>query len=427
MYVGRVGSVGGVRELRRFAVSHRFSRLVVVPLLAGSVCCSCGGDPDSLSSTSLADSASTTSEAAPASTTTVVTSTTVATTTTAVFEEVLPETVAVSLSEPGALGVGKRLYTFTDPTRGSREVPVSVHYPALSDDSMVIADADPDLSGGPYPVVLGSAQMASLTGPHLASHGFVVIGGVGQSTWNRHPNARMVDYPLDLMVALDGMEDLAADDPLAGLADTSRSGVIDYSFGSWTALMLAGGRVNPSHYETTCTSPPDEWTDYWFSYVCGQPDGWDEMTARGAEAGVATTGELWLPMGDARIKAVMPMGPEGYDLVGRDGMAEISIPVLYVAAEDDVTNPYDLAAVVLFEATDPEVASMITLTDIDHFMIFDPEAQIQFRRFALAFFGYHLAGIADYGPALTKEFVENQAPYLEPHSSYETLTWGPSS
>ena len=97
---------------------------------------------------------------------------------------------------------------------------------------------------------------------------------------------------------------------------------------------------------------------------------------------------------------------------------------MYVAAGSDTLNSYPLAAVPLFDNTDPDWASMITFTDAGHMMIFDPDAQIQFKRFALAFFGYHLAGIDQYAPALTSEFVERQAPYLEPHSSYETLIWG---
>lgn len=403
---------------------NRFSCLAIASLLVLGVCCSCEGDsgPTATTLSSPTDSVSATSILPSVSTTTVV-STTVATTTTAGFQEVLPEALAVSFTEPGAFGIGKRTYTFTDQARADREVSVSVLYPALGDGDAVVEDAQPDPSSGPYPVVMGSKGMANLIGTHLASHGFVVIGGVGQSTWSRHPDGRMVDYPVDLMAALDGIENLDSRDPIAGLADTSRTGAIDYSFGSWTALMLAGARVSPSHYEATCASPPAEWTEFWFGYVCGTPDGWQEMNAHGIGAGVATTDGLWLPIGDDRIRAVMPMGPEGYDLLGPDGMAGIEIPVLYVAAEDDAMNPYDLAAVPLFEATTTAPASMITLTGTGHSMIFDPDAQTQFKRFSLAFFGYHLAGITEYGSALTKEFVEHQAPYLEAHTSYESLMW----
>jgi len=401
-----------------------FVPVVIVVLLLAA----CGDTVDGFADTTLAVMTTETADTTVASTTTITlqetTTTLVAPTTTWVVDEVVPEAVAVGLAEPGEYGVGEREYTFVDPARHGREVVVSVHYPAVADGSFVVSDAEPNVSAAPYPVVVGSDQMANLMGPHLASHGFIVLGGVGQATWDDHPSWKMVDYPLDLMIGLDGLEDLDASDPLAGIAATDRAGVIDYSFGSWTALMLAGGRVNPAYYEATCASRPAEWTDGWFEYVCGSTGGWTEMVERGVKAGVASAEGLWEPMGDDRIKAAMPMGPEGFDLTGPDGLAGISIPVMYVAAGSDTLNSYPLAAVPLFDNTDPDWASMITFTDAGHMMIFDPDAQIQFKRFALAFFGYHLAGIDQYAPALTSEFVERQAPYLEPHSSYETLIWG---
>jgi len=356
--------------------------------------------------------------------TTLLTTTTVASTTTRTVESVLPRAVGVALAEPGEYGVGKREYTFVDPARQDREVIISAHYPAVTGGALAVPNAEPNVSAAPYPVVLGSDQMANLTGPHLASHGFIVLGGVGQSTWSTHPNGKMVDYPLDLMVGLDGIETLGANDPLAGIAATERTGVVDYSFGSWTALMLAGGRVNPAHYEATCASSAEGHANAWFAYVCGTSSGWAEMVERGLEAGVATPEGLWESMGDDRIRAAMPLAPEGFDLTGPHGLAGISIPVLYLAAGDDRINSYPFAAVPLLENMNPDLASMITFTDTGHLMLFDADIQTQFKRFVLAFFGYHLAEIDEYGPALTPAFVEGQAPYLEPHPSYETLVWG---
>ena len=408
--------------MRRFNLRWLIPFTLVVLLLAA-----CGDTADEPADTTPPGTTTEPADTTLGSTTTTLlktTTTSVAPTTTWVVDELLPAVVAVGLAEPGEYGVGEREYTFVDPTRGAREVVVSVHYPAVVDGSFAVADAEPNTSAAPYPVVVGSDQMASLMGPHLASHGFIVLGGVGQTTWGYHPSWKMVDYPLDLMVGLDGLEGLDSNDPLAGIAATDRTGVIDYSFGSWTALMLAGGRVNPAYYEATCASRPAEWTDGWFEYVCGSTGGWTEMVESGVAAGVATADGLWESMGDDRIKAAMPMGPEGFDLTGPDGLAGISIPVMYVAAASDTINSYPLAAVPLFENTNPAGASMITFINTGHMMIFDPDAQIQFKRFALAFFGYHLSGIDEYAPALTPEFVERQAPYLEPHPSYETLIWG---
>lgn len=405
-------------------------RHIIVVVGVSVVALSACSDADTqVASTTATSEATTSTTAAAASTlvpttTTVVPTTTTRETTTTGGEPVLSAAIAVGLAERGGYGVGKRLYTFVDSSRDDRAVDVSVYYPALADGALVVEDAEPDLSAAPYPVVVGSDQIANIMGAHLASHGFVFVGGMYQGTWGRHPDPKMVDYPLDLMAALDGLESLDGGDPLAGAAATDRSGVVDYSFGSWTALMLAGGRVDPGYYEASCSSPPSEWTDFWFDYVCGSPAGWDAMVQRGIEAGVAVRDDLWLPMGDGRIKAAMPMGPEGFDLTGPVGLADIAVPVMLVAAGSDTINPYELAAVPLYDTIDDDLVSMITFTDAGHMMIFEPDAQVQFQRFAAAFFGYHLAGIDEYAPALTTEFVEGQAPYLEPHPSYETLVWG---
>ena len=232
-----------------------FVPVVMVVLLLAA----CGETVDESADTTLAVMTTETADTTVASTTTITlqetTTTLVAPTTTWVVDEVLPEAAAVGLAEPGEYGVGEREYTFVDPTRQGREVVVSVHYPAVADGSFVVSDAEPNVSAAPYPVVVGSDQMANLMGPHLASHGFIVLGGVGQATWDDHPSWKMVDYPLDLMIGLDGLEDLDEGDPLAGIAATDRAGVIDYSFGSWTALMLAGGRVNPTHYDLDMCVP----------------------------------------------------------------------------------------------------------------------------------------------------------------------------
>ena len=399
------------------------SRRLILFSLVVLLLAACSGSSDEAADTTLAPTTVAATTTVATTTSDAMTTTTLAPTTTGPVESVLPETVALGLAEPGEYGVGKRTYTFVDPRREGREVVVSVHYPAAAGGSLGVSDAEPDVSAAPYPVVMGSDLVADLMGPHLASHGFIFLGGVGQSTWGMHPNWQMVDYPLDLMVGLDGIENLESADPLAGIAATDHTGVVGHSFGSWTALMLAGGRVNPAHYEATCASPPDEWTDDWFAYVCGTPNGWAEMVERGVETGCATPEGLWEPMGDDRIRAAMPLGPEGFDVTGPDGLTAITVPVLYMAAGNDALNPYPLAAVPLFNNTDPDLASMITFTEAGHMMIFATDAQPQFKRFGLAFFGYHLAGIDEYGPALTPAFVEGQAPYVEPHLTYETLVW----
>ena len=355
-------------------------------------------------------------------TTHAVTTTTLAPTTTRTVVPVLPQTVAVGLAEQGEHGVGLREYAFVDPSRDDRQVVFDVYYPAVTGSDSDMLDAEPDRSGAPYPVIVSSGFTANIFGQHLASHGFVHVGAVGQKASDTDPGPEMIAFPLDLAIGLDGFEALDESDPLAGLAATDNAGATGYSFDAWNTLMMAGASVDPDHHSDVCTTLPEGWNTSYQSTECDDSESWDEFVAYGTETGVATPEGLWNPVGDERIRAAMPMGPWGYAFMGPSSLEQIDIPTLYLAGNYDSYYPTD--AIPLFDNTNPDLASMITFTETGHNMIFDPDAQIQFKRFALAFFGYHLAGIDEYAPALTPEFVERQAPYLEPHPSYETLIWG---
>ena len=325
------------------------------------------------------------------------------------------------LSEPGPFGVGRLNFETTDPDRDDRLVRILVFYPATTDSARPAAEAGPDLTGAPYPVVVGDGDIGTTMGPHLASHGFVFAAVIGQSTWGLAFNAKMIDYPLDHMVALNTLETLS-DPILTGIADTSRAGTIGYSYGGWDALSLTGARIDPDHYEQTCSSRPVAWSDNWWNYVCGSPERWQQVVARAEEVGVATPDGLWEPMGDERIKAAMPMGAEGFDMTGPAGLEDARAAVLLIGAGADDINDFVPATTQLFEHY-PE-SELITFVDAGHLMIFESDAVAQMRRFAVAFFGLHLSGDDAYAPYLTKEYVEEVAPGLGPAESFETLVWG---
>ena len=389
---------------------RRFGLGCALLLLAG-----CGGQAAN-TTTTVAQPVTTTR--VPVSTTAPPTTTTTTTTTSTTTTSALAAGGA-ALGAPGPYGVGRTDLTTVDAAREDRRVWVQVFYPAETGSSTPQEDAVPDTSGAPYPVVLGDTSIGRGFGAHLASHGFVFLAMRNQ-TGGMTLSTDMIDWPIDQMVALDTLEALDSH-PLTGLADTSHTGAIGYSFGSWNALMLAGARIDPEHYLSTCAARPEGWSDYWWQYVCGDPQLWDRIAARAVEVGIATPEGLWAPMGDERIKAVMPMGPEGFDLIGPEGLAAVTVPALFIAAQDDQYNTYFPATTSLFEYY-PN-AELITFMGADHMMPFDPDVRIQMGRFAVAFFGYHLAGREDFAPYLTKEFVEQVAPGLGAADSY-ALVWG---
>ena len=331
---------------------------------------------------------------------------------------------AAALVDAGPYAVGVRTLELPGPTAADRAVRIRVFYPAITESDQPAEDAPPDSAGAPYPVVLGDSDLGPYLAAHLASPGLAYVEGVGQRTWGAgHPTASMVDYPLDLMAALDGLSGLG-DDSLAAVVETDRAGVVGYSFGAWTTLVLAGARVDPDHYRATCADRPDGWSDNWWGYVCGSPAGWEAFVARGIEAGVATETGLWLPFGDERIRAVVSMMPEGYDLVGQAGIASATAAALFLAGSADVDNDYDPATLALAAHYPAGRAATVTFVGGDHSLIFTEDGAAQIRRLTTLFLAAHLRDDPAMAEVIDERWVTDVAPTFEDHPSYETLVWG---
>ena len=139
------------------------------------------------------------------------------------------------LSSPGQYDFGSKggfskTYTFIDASRNDREVDLMVWYPAkLPQDTPASdynIDAEPDLSGAPYPLILSSAKVGSYFGAHLASHGFVVVGIKGIDTYDPW-NENLFNQPLDILFALDQVASHPLDG-LEGMIDAEHAGVMGY-------------------------------------------------------------------------------------------------------------------------------------------------------------------------------------------------------
>jgi predicted dienelactone hydrolase len=193
------------------------------------------------------------------------------------------------LSDPGQYDFGTKggfseEYSFRDTSRDNRKVGIMVWYPAeLPKDaapSEYNIDAPPDFSGAPYPVILSSAKGGSIYGPHLASHGFIVVGVKGldnYAVWDEN----LFNQPLDILFALDQV----AANPLKGLEgmiDADHAGVMGYSFDGYNTLALSGARVEPEHYLDQCANFTERFPtlpDSAKSYFCDLSQRWDEFSA----------------------------------------------------------------------------------------------------------------------------------------------------
>ena len=335
----------------------------------------------------------------------------------AVGTGVTQESAPFPFSEPGLYHVGVREVSAQDTNRNDREVSIRIWYPAVWPDGetkkRVLPKAEPDLSGGPYPLILSWYPSGSTFGPHLASHGFVVAGIEAQEELG----LRLIDSPLDLLFALDHIA-TNPPDGFEGVADAERAGALGLGGDAIAASTLGGARVDPSFYVAQCDLAPTvepALPDWWIDYTCNMEVSWDEIKAHAAEAALTRSDdELWLPITDERILAVMPMAPESAWFYGQRGLAAVDRPTLLIAATEDDINPYDLEATFMLEHMDPAVGSMISFVGKSHFTMVDPEPMAWMRHFAAAFFGFHLQGREDLAYFFSEAFV----------AKHHDLAWG---
>ena len=313
----------------------------------------------------------------------------------------------------------KRSIAYEDPSRNGRKVTITIWYPAIqpqdSISSAPIADALPDLTNTPYPMILSSTKVGLIFAPHLVSYGFVYVGVNGQDSKD-HWGQWLTDYPLDITFALNQI----ASNPLNGLEDvidTNRAGAMGYSFDGYTSLALSGARVDPEFYLTQCNNAtamnpaPPEW---WIDYICNPTGGWNELVGNAGSTITTSNDGLWKAMTDERILAVMPMAPEGAWLFGERGLAAVNRPTLIIGATSDGINIYSLESVYIFDHLPASNRIMISVVGKGHMMIYDNDCIARMKHFATAFFGYHLKGQDDYAKYFSQDFV----------ARYNDLAWG---
>lgn len=175
-----------------------------------------------------------------------------------------PPTTAAPPSTPGVdpsrrAAVGTRTLTFVDPTRATsangsfagaptRTIPTELWYPAEGDPAAgPVADATPDRSRGPYPLVLfahGYAVTPDFYAPLLerwAAAGYVVAAPVFPILSGSDGGASHVDYEQtfgDASFVIGEVLRLAPPDGLAGLVDPNRIAAAGHSDGEVVSFAL---------------------------------------------------------------------------------------------------------------------------------------------------------------------------------------------
>lgn len=217
-------------------------------------------------------------------------------------------------------------------------------------------------AAGRHPVVLishgtgGSALNHHDTAAALAREGFIVVAAAhprdnvqDQSGFGGEP--QLVGRPRHLSVAIDA---LLAHPTLGPVADGERVGVIGYSAGGYTALVIIGGvpdllslreyfRLNPNDPARRLGPAP-------------------------AGPAAVVTGA---PHADARVKAAILWAPALGPAFDRAGLARITVPLRIYAAERDELLPSALNASRIASSL-PSPPEYVVLPGAGHFVFLAP-------------------------------------------------------
>jgi predicted dienelactone hydrolase len=231
-----------------------------------------------------------------------------------------------NLEKPGPYHWNMRTITLKDRQR-NRTFPADIYLPSLSTPRPLIV-----ISHG-----LGSDRNSfAYLAQHLASYGFAVavpehpgsdanqLQALFQGLAARVTRPReFIDRPLDITYLLNELERLSRSDPaFEGRLNLQEIGVVGQSYGGYTALALAGAKLNFPQLQTNCPALDDSLN---LSLVL-------QCLA------------LQLPkqsynLADPRIKAAIAIDPVDSSIMGQSGLSQIQIPTMIVAGSADTVAP----------------------------------------------------------------------------------------
>ncbi len=194
-------------------------------------------------------------------------------------------------------------------------------------------DAEPDASGGAYPLVIishgypGSRMLLTYLTENLASKGYVVVAiDHTESTYSDLApfTSTLLNRPLDDLFVLNEMARLSAKTSntfLSGLLNADNTALIGYSMGGYGVLNTVGAGFSPQALKS-------------FSQSTGGSTALEPRTMNSP---------AYRPTLDSRIKAVVAFAPWGMERGVWDakGLAGLTLPTLFVAGNKDDISGYE--------------------------------------------------------------------------------------
>lgn len=326
------------------------------------------------------------------------------------------------LRQPGPIKYSMQTVTLNDLPRG-RTFPVDVYLPTSP-------------SGGPAPLIvishgLGSdRQTFKYLATHLASYGFAVAvpehpgsnAKQFQALINGLANevtapSELIDRPLDIKFLLDEL-----DRSLRGRVNLQQVGVLGQSFGGYTALALAGAKINFEQLQKDC-GPSNDSLNLSLLLQC-----------RG----------LALPptdykLSDERVKAAIAINPFDSTIFGQSQLSKLQIPLMLVAGSDDTAAPALPEQIQPFTWLTTPNKYLVLLKNGTHFStlgassdavplpgkVLGPApdvAQAYMKALSLAFFETYIANKPEYRVYLSASYAQFISQYSLPLSLVQSLT-----
>ncbi len=238
-------------------------------------------------------------------------------------------------------------------------------------DGHAIADAVPAV-GDPRPVVIFShgyvanPEWYSTLVEHYASHGFVVLAPEHREDDWFEAWAAAIDRPRDLRRTLDFAEALnAPGGAFEGDLDLGHIALVGHSFGGYTALAMAGARLDLGPLEVECATLAAADPK---AFLCAAFVGHREDMAM--RAGLAATPEgQWPSLGDARIRAIVPIAGDAYPFDA--GLAGVEVPMMAIGGTADTGTPWDWGAELAYTRVASPYRALVGLEGGGHMLAAD--------------------------------------------------------
>ncbi|MBD2627193.1 alpha/beta hydrolase [Trichormus variabilis] len=264
---------------------------------------------------------------------------------------------------------------------------------------------------------------------HLASQGFaVVVPNHPSSAKQLHPRQSLIksktsdlvepeeftDRPLDIKYILDQLETANQSDAnFKGRLNLQQVGVFGQSFGGYTALALAGARINFEQLEKDCT--PAGLRNTWNMSLM--------LQCRALE--LPNKSEKEDNLRDERVKAAIAVNPITSSIFGQAGLNQIQTPVMLVGSSEDTVAPALAEQILPFSLLKNPQKYLVLLLGGTHFstigngnsgsqqvalpaeMVGDgKQARAYIKALSLPFFQAYVAKRPEYLPYLNAEYAK---------------------